>query len=159
MTSSRKTGRRGLLSPIGFRRAEVRVVATPIVIGELKDSHFRGIPDWFPVDVEPESVVVLRYARLGMIRLGNGEVFTTHRGESTKTKDAIMADSANSLADIFVSEDRRCRNRLSQVSTKCCGLSWLEFRQWLFSRGSIRGLTAAAPGGCCGANAMFETGG
>ena len=112
---------------------EVRVFATPIVIDELNESPFRGIPNCFHVDLEPESVVVLGYARFGMARLGNGEVFAAHRGASKKTKDAIMADSADSLADLFVSEDSRCRKRLSQTSTKCRALSWFEFRQWLFS--------------------------
>lgn len=123
------TARSALAAKI--QSGEFRVIATPIVIGELTDSPFRGIPDWFPVEVEAESAVVLGHARLGMARLGDGEVLIAHRGESKKTKDAIIADSADAYADVLVSEDGRCRNRLSQLSTKCRGLSWVEFRQRL----------------------------
>lgn len=43
----------------------VLVIATPIVIDELNDSPFEGLPSWFPTVVEPESVFVLGFARLG----------------------------------------------------------------------------------------------
>jgi hypothetical protein len=112
-------------------RGLVKVIATPIVRDELKRSPFGGFPDWFPVVLEAENVTVLGYATLGMTRLGEGEVYSDHRGESKKIPDAIIADSADGLADILVSEDRRCRERLKQISTRCKGMDYEEFSEWL----------------------------
>lgn len=109
----------------------VDVVATLVVVDELQESPFGGLPDWFPVTTEPESAFVLGHARLGMARLGSGDVFTAHRGDSGQTKDAIMADSAHALGDVFVSEDRRCRTRLASISTICDALNYEQFRAWL----------------------------
>lgn len=112
-------------------RGQARVIATPMVLDELQRSPFGGLPNWFPVAVEAESVTVLGYAPLGMTRLGEGQVYTEHRGESQKIPDAIIADSADALADILVSEDRRCRERLKRVGTRCSGMDYEEFREWL----------------------------
>lgn len=117
---------RGLLD-----RGFAKMIATPIVLEELRRSPFGGIPVWFPGDVDAESVTVLDYAPLGMTNLGEGVVYGEHRGESKKIPDAIVADSADALADILVSEDRRCRERLKKISTRCTGLGYEEFREWL----------------------------
>jgi hypothetical protein len=109
----------------------VKVIATPIVHIELKKSPFGGFPNWFPIVLEAENVMVLGYATLGMTRLGEGEVYSEHRGESKKIPDAILADSADGLADILVSEDRRCRERLKRISTRCRGMDYQEFSEWL----------------------------
>jgi hypothetical protein len=89
------------------------------------------LPNWFPIAVEAESVTVLGYAPLGMTELGDGEVYAEHRGESKKIPDAIIADSAHVLADILVSEDRRCRERLKRIGTRCSGMDYEKFREWL----------------------------
>jgi len=115
----------------------IRVIATPMVLDELRRSPFEGFPDWFSVVVEAESATVLDYAPLGMTRLGDGEVYTSHRGQSKKIPDAIIADSANLLADILVSDDRRCRERLKKISTRCKGLDYGEFCEWV--RKEIKG--------------------
>lgn len=112
-------------------RGVIRIIATPMVLDELLKSPFGGIPDWFPVVVEPESVTVLDYGHRGMTALGDGEVYTAHRGASKKIPDAIIADSANSLADLLVSEDRRCRERLKSITTRCKGLDYGEFCEWV----------------------------
>ncbi len=109
----------------------IRVIATPMVLDELRRSPFGGIPDWLPVAVVAENVTVLGYATLGMTKLGDGEVYAEHRGESKKVPDAIIADSANALADILVSGDRRCRERLKKISTCCRGMDYEEFCRWL----------------------------
>jgi hypothetical protein len=89
------------------------------------------VPEFFPVQLEPEAVFVLGHAALGMARLGSGEVFEAHRGESNKTRDAIIAESADKLADVFVSEDGRCRKRLARIATRCRPMNFNEFRLWL----------------------------
>jgi hypothetical protein len=50
------------------------VIARPVLISELEASPFRGLPNWFPIETQPESVFVLGHARLGMARLGDGEI-------------------------------------------------------------------------------------
>jgi hypothetical protein len=110
---------------------QLEVLATPVVVEELRDSPFRGVPSWFPVTVEPEAVLVLGHARLGMARLSEGRVYTRHRGRSNKVRDAIIAESASALADVFVSEDRRCRKRLGELSSRCRPMTYAEFRAWL----------------------------
>lgn len=121
-----RTTLRGLVD-----RGLARVIATPMVLEELRRSPFGGIPNWFAVAVEAENVTVLGYAKLGMTKLGNGEVYGEHRGESKKIPDAIIADSADALADVLVSEDRRCRERLKKISTRCTALDYEQFREWL----------------------------
>ena len=118
----------------------IRVIATPRVQDELSASPFGGIPNWFPVAIETESVAVLGFWRLGMARLGEGEVYREHRGDSNQASDAVIADSANDLADFFVSEDKRARTRLNAISDSCIAMSYCEFRTWLQSRLDSRNL-------------------
>lgn len=113
---------------------QIKVIATPVVADEMRQSPFCGFPDFFPISIEAEAVAVIGHACLGMARLGPGDVYTAHRGSSNNTKDAIIADSADKLADLFVSEDSRCRKRLSQVSTCCQAMSYDYFRAWLLAQ-------------------------
>ena len=119
-------------------RGAAKVIATPTVLNELRNSPFGGIPDWFTVSLETENVTVLGFASLGMTKLGEGLVYGEHRGESSKIPDAIIADSADGLADILVSEDRRCRERLKKISTRCAGLDYEQFKKWLKESGATR---------------------
>jgi hypothetical protein len=109
----------------------VCVIATPKVKDELDDSPFGGIPSWFPVELQNEAVIVLGHARFGRARFGKGKVFEQHRGKSKKVSDAIIADSADALADILVSDDKRCRNQLTRISKTCMGMTYKEFSAWL----------------------------
>ena len=113
-------------------RGMLRVVCTPRIQRELMDSPFRGIPDWFPVHHELESVSVLPF-RPGETRLGRGEVYRDHRGTSQQRSDAEIADAADTYADVFVTQDKRCRSRTRKYATKCRTLSFPDFRVWLRS--------------------------
>ncbi|MEQ1574397.1 MAG: hypothetical protein ABL993_09150 [Vicinamibacterales bacterium] len=112
-------------------RGELKVIATPVVIDELAASPFGGLPNWFPVAAMPENVAVGGFARVGMARIGAGEIYSQHRGSSNNIKDGILAESADALADILVSEDGRCRKRLNLISTTCDGMSYADFCRWL----------------------------
>ena len=78
-----------------------------------------------------ESVAVLDHWHLGKAALGEGEVFTSHLGESKRFPDAIAADSGDAHADILVSEDNRLRKRLSEFSETCVAQDYAEFRVWI----------------------------
>ena len=116
------------------KSGDLRVIATPLVVDELRASPFGGVPNYFEVNVVPEAVTVLGDAKPGMARLGHGEACKEHQGKSRKIKDAIITQSAHALAGIFVSEDQRCRKRLSEISSQCRAFCYAEFRDWLFSR-------------------------
>ena len=110
--------RRDLLGDL-IAGGAVRVIATPVLVDELNASPFGGLPDWFPIAIESESVAVIGFARIGMARIGDGKVYSKHRGSSNNVKDGILAASADALADILVSEDGRCRKRLAVISSTC----------------------------------------
>jgi hypothetical protein len=111
-------------------RGLVRVICTPGIRRELSGSPFRGIPDWFPVHHELESVSILPF-RLGETRLGRGEVYKAHRGNSKQRPDAEIVDAANTYADVLVTQDVRCRRRAQKCATKCRTLSFEGFGEWL----------------------------
>ena len=112
-------------------QGQVRVIATPKIVDELDKSPFGGVPNWFPVDTEPEAVFVIDHARIGMARLGPGNVYESHRGTSNKVADAVIADSADDLADIAVSDDGRFVRRLNRASAGCRAMNYDGFLAWL----------------------------
>lgn len=124
----------------------VEALATPVVVGEMTESPFGGLPTWFPISLVPEAVAVLGYARLGAARLSSGEVYRQHRGKSKKIPDAIIAHSADAMADILVSEDQRCRKRLAEISNRCRAMSYDEFRDWLEREARLADERAAQQG-------------
>lgn len=98
-----------------IERGKLKVIVTPIIRDELADGPLGGIPDWFPIEFEPETVAVVGFWRIGLARLGSGQVFTRHRGQSSQNEDAIIADSAHTLADILVTNDKRAARRLREI--------------------------------------------
>ena len=113
----------------------LRIIATSKIEVELQDSPLGSLPDWFPIELRPDNVAVLDHWRLGMAALGDGEVFAAHKGTSKKIPDAIIADSADAYAHIFVSEDHRARKRLDESSNECRTLDYSEFCDWLRNYG------------------------
>ena len=109
------------------------VIATPKIIDEIREGPFCGLPDWFPIQIESESVFVLDHARLGWARLGEGEIYREHRGKSNQVEDAIISDSAADMAEILVSEDHRLVKRFNRLRTGCVGMNYASFREWLFA--------------------------
>lgn len=109
----------------------VHVVVTPKIRDELAAGPFEGIPDWFPVQRILKSVAVVDHWHVGEAMMGDGRVYTAHRGESNKVADAIIADSASTYAGVLVSNDKRLRKRFATVSACCVVLDFDEFRVWL----------------------------
>lgn len=95
---------------------------------QLQCSPFGGVPPWFPTSLTTDSVFVLNHTRLGFGRLGSGGVFTAHRGDSQQIADAVIVDSADTDADVFVSEDKRARKRYADLRGDARSLCYEEFR-------------------------------
>ncbi len=108
---------------------ELEILVPATLLRELNDSPFDGVPTWFPTTIVSDSVFVLDHSRLdGTARLGEGEIFAAHRGESQNTADAIIVDAADSDADVFVSEDRRARFRYERLRDRGRALDFNRFR-------------------------------
>jgi len=112
-------------------KKQIRIIISPVVMKELERSPFGGTPDFFPVEVIVESVAVAGLAIAGLAMPGNGAIFSTHLGTSNKGSDAVIADSASTYANVFVSEDSRCRIRLQQAHRSCICLAYREFQMWI----------------------------
>jgi hypothetical protein len=107
------------------------VIAIPKIRDELERGPFRAIPDWFPVHLQNESLFILDHAHLDSADLDGAAIYQDHLGTSDQVPDAIIADSADALADILVTEDGRCLKRLNDFSKKCLGLKYDQFTAWL----------------------------
>jgi len=110
------------------QRGDLVVLMPATLREELEQGPFRGVPDWFPCRAVPDSVFVVGHSRLGEARLGDGRIYTAHRGTSRQIPDAVLADIAELEADYFVSEDNRARRRLAQIAARCSPLTYAEFR-------------------------------
>lgn len=111
----------------------VEVLVSPVVHDQLRASPFKDLPSLFPVRLISEAVAVVGVAKAGLARPGNGDTYKKHRGTSNQYEDAIIADTAHCDADIFVSEDNRCRKRLKTISSTLECLDYDEFAAWLES--------------------------
>ena len=74
---------------------------------------------------------MLGFTRLGDGRLGDGIIFDKHKGTSQNMKDAVIADTVDLEATMFVSQDNRSRNRLGKLSPKCISFTYEQFLEWL----------------------------
>lgn len=110
------------------------VMVPSTICRELKVSPFKGVPNWFPTEIIGDSVFLCDYSLTDIDRVGEGDIYNAHKGNSEQFRDAIIADVSNTDADIFVSEDYRCRQRLKKVSELCTSMSFSEFENWLNSR-------------------------
>lgn len=110
---------------------KIKIITPANVVRELTNSPFNGVPNWFPTEQIPDSVFVLNHTRLGDGRLGSGEVFNEHRGESNKISDAVIADTVATDADIFVSNDNRARRCLGRIASSCEVYDFEEFCNYL----------------------------
>jgi hypothetical protein len=105
------------------------VVLVPATLrDQLTDSPFRGIPDWFPTVDLPDSVFVIGHSGIGCARLGSGKTYTSHKGASQQVSDAVIVDCADTDADVFVSQDRRARERYARIRDRGRALDYARFR-------------------------------
>jgi hypothetical protein len=109
----------------------LRVEVPQTVEDELIESPHKGVPNLFPVKRTSDSVCILDHSKFDDARFGDGTIYEAHQGQSEKFKDAIIADTADSDCNIFVSEDNRCRKRLREFTDKCSCFSYAEFKEWL----------------------------
>jgi len=112
-------------------REALKIVATSTVRTELKRSPMRGVPDWFPVTVDLDAIGVIGHSSIGHARIGRNDIYDRHRGRSGEVADAVIAESAERYADVFVSDDRRCRARFANQTQRCSVMDSVEFIAWL----------------------------
>jgi hypothetical protein len=112
-------------------RKRIVVLVSPTIRDELTDSHFGGVPEWFPIQEIPESVFIIGYTRWGEGRLGDGSMYQAHKGVSKKIKDAAIADTATIDADVLVSEDRRLRSRFARFTKSGKPMTFAQFESWI----------------------------
>ena len=110
---------------------KIEIIVPANVVRELNEGPFQGVPDWFEVKQITDSVFILDHTPLGEGRLGSGEVFSEHKGESKNISDAVIVDTAATDADIFVSNDKRARNRLKNIKSSFQVYDLEEFRTYL----------------------------
>ena len=109
----------------------ITVVAPQIVLDEMKNSPFKGIPNFFPVEAISDGVAVAGLAKAGAAIVSEGKTYTKHKGNSKQSKDAIIAETALNFSDVFVSQDNHCRERLKSISNKTQCFDYQEFKKWI----------------------------
>lgn len=110
---------------------KIKVVAPQIVLDELKNSPFEGIPDFFPVEAIPDGVAVAGLAKAGAAIVSEGKTYSKHLGNSKQSKDAVIAETAMNSSDVFVSQDNRCRERLKGISKTTQCFDYQQFKKWI----------------------------
>lgn len=110
-----------------IKTGKIKILVTRTIAEELWKSPFKGIPKFFPIEFCGNTV-----ARCGIMRcgdtIGSGKIFDAHRGKSKKINDALIADVADSRAQWLISEDRRLRTRMRQISKRCRVLDYISFK-------------------------------
>ena len=106
------------------------VIVTRTIAEELMRSPFNGVPEFIPTEYMGNTV-----GRCGIMAagdsIGSGNIFDAHKGNSNKINDALIADAADRDADYLISDDKRLRKRLFEVSKLCKPLSFGEFLKML----------------------------
>ena len=97
---------------------------------------FRGVPRYFEVEVVPGTSGV-EERTLAVAQTGGNDPATSYPRKSRKLKDAVIMQAAQAYADIFVSEDLRCRERLEVIGGHCRSISYDAFRVWLLREGNL----------------------
>lgn len=117
-----------------FHKEDWTVLIPVTLLYELKNSKFKGIPDWIQAEEHLDSVTVYDHTKYDEGCYGDGDIYECHKGNSTKIKDAIIVDFAVNKADIFVSEDKRARKRLLKMGVEIQVYDYNEFKnlinQW-----------------------------
>lgn len=114
-----------------IQKGRVEVLVSPVVHDQLRAGPFKDVSCLFPIRLISEAVAVVGVAKVGLARPGNGNVYKEHRGASNQYEDAIIADTAHCDADIFVSKDKRCRQRLQTISSTLKCFDYDEFAAWI----------------------------
>ena len=111
-----------------YEHSRLKVVIPTTLKQELLNSLFKGIPDWFPVSEINGSVFVLDHSRLDEANLGSGKAYSGHLGKFRKVSDVVLADLAYTEGVIFVSEDKRARERFAKFAGLKSSLDFATFR-------------------------------
>ena len=67
---------------------KLTIVVPSTINRELENSPFKGVPNWFRTEGTGDSVFILDHSLLDVDRLGNGDIYNNHKGNSLKFRDA-----------------------------------------------------------------------
>ncbi len=109
------------------RDGDLQVVIPHTLLHELRDSPWCGVPDWFPTEQAADCVCVVGHSRVGAGRVGDGQVYSAHKGGSKQVADAVLADFASMDADVFVTNDKRARTRYRKGARRGLAMTYDEF--------------------------------
>jgi hypothetical protein len=113
--------------------AGLEIIVPDTLHQQLLASPFGCVPAWFPTTLLTDSVCVLDYSRLGQARMGPGSAYDEHKGNSNQISDAVIVAAADTDADVFVSQDRRARERYARMRNRARSLDYETFRADLLS--------------------------
>lgn len=111
----------------------VKLISTHVQDDELAaigDESKRSVVASVPRENVPTADFVAGFSRLGMARLGEGEVYEQVRGEvksAEHSRDGIIAGTAKTDADVLVTEDHRLARRCEEVGVPVWG--WADLRE------------------------------
>ncbi len=111
----------------------VAVVVPDTLHQQLIASPLNGIPNWFPTTSLSDTVFVVDHSRLDHARLGRGTAYADHKGDSRQVSDAVIVDCADTDADVFVSQDRRARERYARMRDRGPAMDYDRFRAEILS--------------------------
>jgi hypothetical protein len=121
-----------VLARLNDQGCPVTVISTHVQDDELAaigDESKRAAVARVPRENVPTADFVAGFSRLGMARLGEGEVYEQVRGEVKSPKhsrDGIIAGTAKTDADVLVTDDHRLARRCEEIGFPVWG--WVELR-------------------------------
>jgi len=106
---------------------QLEIIVPDTLLRELNVSPLGDVRRWFPVTNIPDRVAVVGHSRIGGARVEDGEIYSAHRGQSQQVPDAVIVDAADTDADVFVSQDRRARERYARMRNAGRSLDYARF--------------------------------
>ncbi|GJL61313.1 MAG: hypothetical protein NPIRA03_41700 [Nitrospirales bacterium] len=110
-----------------IRTLRLSVMVNPVLWGEILKSPHADLANSLPVAYIGESV--LRAGGQVGDRVGSGEMYHAHYGNSQQFNDALIADAAQHDADYLVTEDNRLRKRFNMLTIRGKAITYNEFQE------------------------------
>ncbi|GAA6154183.1 PIN domain-containing protein [Pseudoteredinibacter isoporae] len=110
---------------------KIEVLAPRVVRDELEAGPFGCVPNDFDVTHVPDGVAIASLAVPDDCVVSDGVEYYQHKGNSNKSKDAIISHTALHFADILVTEDKKFRKRIAKVDSGFRAMTYSDFCHYL----------------------------